>query len=126
MSGGILVSFIWVSEGYLAGRLQVSAPMFAVFVAVLGYLMISSIPFRNFRDLRNNRRALRLLALSLATCLTSALVFDLSMLWGVGALLYLFGGLADGLVVAWYHRRLGHALLVTEDEEDTEAWPAGR
>jgi CDP-diacylglycerol--serine O-phosphatidyltransferase len=120
MSGGILVTLVWVSEGYLAGRLDVPPRVFAGFVALLGYLMISTIPFRTFKDLRSNPRALRLLAVSLAVCLTSALVLDLSMLWGVGAALYLVVGLADGLFVAWYHRRLGQALLVTEDDEDLD------
>ncbi|MEZ4237065.1 MAG: hypothetical protein R3F59_13110 [Myxococcota bacterium] len=49
--------------------------------------MISSLPFRNFKDLRDNRRARGILAAFLALCLTGAVVLDPSMWWGVGAAL---------------------------------------
>ncbi|MCB9680294.1 MAG: phosphatidylcholine/phosphatidylserine synthase [Alphaproteobacteria bacterium] len=123
MSGGILVSLVWVGNGYLAAWVRPPTPVFAAFVGVLGYLMISSIPFRNFKDMRSNVKARWLLAMSLGACLTSALVFDPSMLFAVGATIYLVGGLLDGLAVAVYHRRLGQALLVAEDDDDDdEVW----
>lgn len=120
MSGGILVTAVWVSNGYLAGQVHLSAPVFAGFVGLLGYLMVSSIPFRHFRNFRESPAARRTLAVALAASLTGAFVFDVSMMWGVGALLYLFGGLIDGLIVAVHYRRLGAALLLSDDEEDAD------
>lgn len=117
MSGGSLVTFVWVANGYLADAVHVTAPFLAFVVAALGCLMISSIPFRNFKDMRDNKRARRILALSLAACLTGAVVLDPSMWWGVGAALYLSVGLVDGVVTAIWHRRLSQALLLDEIEE---------
>jgi CDP-diacylglycerol--serine O-phosphatidyltransferase len=114
MAGGSLVTFVWVANGYLADQLSVSAPVVGVLVAMLGMLMISSIPFRSFKDLRKNRRARRILAVCLAACLTGAVVLDPSMWWGVGAGLYLTLGLVDGIVTAIWHRRLRTALLIDE------------
>lgn len=114
MAGGSLVTFVWVANGYLAGWVHVTAPVVAVLVVFLGMLMISSIPFRSFKDMRKNRRARRILAISLAMCLAGAVVLDPSMWWGVGAALYLSVGLIDGVVTAIWHRRLSKALLLDE------------
>ncbi len=104
MAGGSLVTFVWVSNGYLADLIHVPPIAVAALVVGLGLLMVSSIPFRNFKDLRDNRRARRILAVFLAACLAGAIVLDPSMLWGVGAVLYLTFGLIDGLITAlWYH-----------------------
>jgi CDP-diacylglycerol--serine O-phosphatidyltransferase len=116
MSGGILVTAIWVFNGYLS-HVQVAPLAFATLVALLGFLMISSVPCRNFKDFRANVTARRLFALSVACCLTGALVFDPSMWFGVGAALYLTAGTADGLVVAAVNNMLGRALLLSDDEE---------
>lgn len=121
MSGGILVAFVWVSEGYLVDRYGVPPRAFAGFIALLGYLMVSSIPFRNFKNMRDSGYARAIFAITAGTCLTSALVMDPSMLFGMGAVLYLFGGLADGIGIAIHHRRLGRALLVL-DEDDEDIW----
>jgi CDP-diacylglycerol---serine O-phosphatidyltransferase len=114
MAGGSLVTFVWVANGYLADSVAVSSGLVALLVASLGCLMISSIPFRSFKDLRNNKRARRILAGSLAACLLGAVVLDPSMWWGVGAVLYLTVGLLDGVVTAVWHRRLSEALLIDE------------
>lgn len=114
MAGGSLVSLIWVSNGILRDFVQIEAAWVAVLVGGLGLLMVSSIPFRNFKDLRANRNARRLAGVMLGSCLAGALVFDISMWWGVGAALYLSAGLLDGLVVAVQHRRLEQALLLEE------------
>jgi len=118
MAGGCLVTLIWVSNGYLAG---VHVPGFVVagLVASLGLLMVSSIPFRTFRDLRRNRVARRLIGVGLASCLFGAVFLDPSMWWGVGALGYLTVGLLDGLVVAIHQRILSRALMLDELFEDT-------
>ncbi|MCB9689979.1 MAG: CDP-alcohol phosphatidyltransferase family protein [Alphaproteobacteria bacterium] len=117
MAGGTLVTFVWVANGYLANVLNPSASVVAVLVGSLGMLMISSIPFRSFKDLRKNRRARLMLAVFLASCLAGAVVLDPSMWWGVGGALYLSLGLIDGLVTAVWHRRLTTALLIDELEE---------
>jgi CDP-diacylglycerol---serine O-phosphatidyltransferase len=114
MAGGSLVTFVWVANDYLAGWIHVSAVELAAIIVFLGMLMISSLPFRNFKDLRNNKRARRILAASLALCLTGAVVLDPSMWWGVGAALYISLGTVDGVVTAIWHRRLSKALLLDE------------
>ena len=116
LSGGILVTTIWMSNGYLVNILKMPAGVVAGLVVVLGLLMVSSIPFRNFKDVKANPNARRWLGFALASCLTGAVAFDASMWWGVGAALYLVCGLADGIVVLAQHRRL--ALIAGDDEED--------
>ncbi|MBA2320159.1 MAG: CDP-alcohol phosphatidyltransferase family protein [Deltaproteobacteria bacterium] len=117
MAGGSLVSLIWVANGVFSGVLDPPAWAIAFGVASLGLMMVSSIPFRNFKDLRQNKVARRLLALCLACCLVAALAVDASMWWAMGAALYLTVGLVDGVVVAIHHRRLKNALLIDEIEE---------
>jgi len=117
MAGGTLVTLIWVANGYGLDWLSIPGPLFAGLVFGLGLLMISSIPFRSFKDLRDNKRARRFLAVSLAACLLGAVVLDPSMWWGVGGFMYLTVGLVDGLVTAIWHRRLSTALLLDELEE---------
>jgi CDP-diacylglycerol--serine O-phosphatidyltransferase len=118
LAGGSLVTLTWVSNGYLAGKLDPTPQATAIFVAFLGYLMISSIPFRNFRNLRTNRYARTYLAAALACCLSGALMLDMSMWWGIGAALYLALGLVDGVVVALLEGRLLSALLLSEHADD--------
>lgn len=115
MAGGIVVTAIWVANGYLGG-FHVPPAAAAILVAVLGYLMVSSVPFRNFKDLRQNVNARRLFAVALACCLTGAVAFDPSMWWGVGAALYLTAGTIDGVVVALVNGFLGQALLLADIE----------
>ncbi len=118
LSGGSLVTAVWVANGWLESAYTISPWVFAGFVASLGYLMISSIPFRTFRDAKQSPYARRLLAVAMATCLTSAVVLDVSMLFGVGTVLYLLGGLVDGLGTAAVHNRLTSALLAFDDAID--------
>jgi CDP-diacylglycerol--serine O-phosphatidyltransferase len=115
MGGGAFVTFCWVSNGWAAGWLNPPPAFVAAFLAGLGLLMVSSLPFRNFRDLRGNRTARRILAPCMAACLVGAFAFDVSLFWGIGAVLYLSVGLVDGLVVAAHHRWLDRALLPDED-----------
>jgi CDP-diacylglycerol--serine O-phosphatidyltransferase len=121
MAGGSLVTFVWVANGYLAHSVPPSPGLVALLVAALGGLMISSIPFRSFKDLRRNKRARRILAFSLAACLLGAVVLDPSMWWGVGAVMYLTLGLVDGVVTAIWHRRLTQALLIDDAFEAFES-----
>lgn len=105
MSGGILVTAVWVANGFLYDVLTIPPLATAALVGVLGVLMMSSIPFRHFKDFRHNRVARRWMAVSLSICLVAAVVVDPSMWFGAGAVLYLVGGLVDGLVVIAHVRR---------------------
>lgn len=117
MAGGALVSLIWVCNGTLRGVVDPPPWLVAGFLGWLGLMMVSSIPFRNFKDIRQNRYARRWLAFAVASCLVAALVFDPSMWWGAGAVLYLGLGFVDGIVVSAMHRRLSSALLIDEIEK---------
>jgi CDP-diacylglycerol--serine O-phosphatidyltransferase len=118
MSGFALVSIVWVCNGYLAPHLHVTAASGAALVVALGLLMVSSIPFRNFKDFRQNKRARRIFALGLALTLTAAFVFDPSMWFGAVAFLYLTWGLLDGVVAAVHYR---HTLRLAADHEAEDA-----
>lgn len=120
MSGGALVTFVWVSNGYLHDVFKPSAWLMAGVVASLGLLMVSSVPYRNFKNLRASRAARRMLALFFASCLAAAVLFDPSMWWGVGALLYVGVGFIDGLVTAAHQRLLSRALMIDDLFEDME------
>lgn len=101
MSGGILVTLIWLSNSYLADIVHPSASAVGWLAALLGYLMVSSVPFRNFKDVKNSVVARRYLAISTAACVGGALFFQqVSMIFGIGGLLYLTVGLLDGLLTA--------------------------
>lgn len=116
MAGGTLVSVVWVANGCLAGTVPFSPLVVLGLVVALSLLMVSSVPFRHFRDLRRNPYARRWLAVGLSTCLVSALVIDPSMWFGAGGVLYVLGGLVDGLFVAVHEKRTGlRAALLGED-----------
>ena len=117
MAGGSLVSFVWMANGYLEGVLVPTSGQLAILVIALGGLMVSSIPYRNFRDYAINPRARRFFAMALAASLGGALfAMQLSALFGLGALLYLTVGTVDGVVVAAM-RRMGGLKLPGDDEE---------
>lgn len=105
MAGGSLVTLVWVSNGYLSNLPPPSPALLAGVVGALGLLMVSSVPFRTFKDFRDNPRARQLFAIALAACLLGAVALDPSMWWGIGAALYLSAGLVDGLITAAWHRR---------------------
>lgn len=130
MSGGCLVIFVWLSNGYLH-EVPVTAPQAAALVAVLGFLMVSSLPMRSFKDMRSNPRARALFAFAFASCLTGAIVLDPSMWFGVGAMLYLGLGVVDGAITWAAHWRKGqtldtieHPVHDVEEDEDEEGFAA--
>jgi len=119
MAGFCVVALIWTMNAGLLNLVSVSAPIVAVTVATLGLLMISSLPFRNFRDIRRNKRARLLLALGMAATLTAGVIVDASVFFGAAAALYVFCGLADGIITALHFKRTGHALfedLISHEE----------
>jgi CDP-diacylglycerol--serine O-phosphatidyltransferase len=118
MAGGCLVTAIWLANGYLENMIDVPPLLFGGFVAFLAFLMISRLPMRNFRDLRDNKLARRILAVSLSACALGAVVHP-SLWWGIGAGIYLTLGVLDGMVVAVHTRQVKKALMVDEMER---AW----
>lgn len=118
MAGGTLVSTVWVANGCLSDVVPFHPIVIAGFVVMLALLMISSVPFRHFKDLRRNPYARRWLVVGLATCLVSALVIDPSMWFGAGGVLYVLAGFVDGLFVAVHERRTGlRASILWDDDE---------
>ena len=113
MAGGILVTTTWIANGYLQDVVVIPPWALSIFVASLGFLMISRLPMRNFRDLRRNMLARRIFAVCLAACAIGFAVHP-SLLFGIGGALYLTVGVADGLVTAVHHRLLKKALMMDE------------
>ncbi|MCB9674980.1 MAG: CDP-alcohol phosphatidyltransferase family protein [Alphaproteobacteria bacterium] len=114
MAGGILVTAVWIANGYFH-TVRVPAWGLAAFVLLLALLMISRLPMRNFRDLRHNHVARRILAVSLAACAVGAVVHP-SLWWGIGAAIYLTLGVLDGMIVAIHTRQIKKALMMDELE----------
>ena len=121
MAGYSIVAFIWTMNAGLEGLVSVNAVTMAVIVSLLGLMMVSSIPFRNFRDLRQNKRSRALFALSMATALTGGVIVDASVFFGGAAVLYITCGAADGLITTVHFKRTGNPffedLLVSESDD---------
>ncbi len=120
MSGGMLVTFAWISNGYLNGRLPVSPWFVAGMVAVQGLLMVSSVPFRSFKDVRKNLKARVMLIAGLSACLIGAVAIDPSMWFGVGAAAYGLFGTLDGVVTWLYFRNRPAAPEVAPPEDGAD------
>ena len=121
MAGYCIVAFIWIMNAALIDVVTVSAPTIAIIVAGLGLLMVSSIPFRNFRDVRQNKRARLLFAVSMAIALTGGIIVDASVFFGGAAILYISCGLADGLITAVHFKRTGNPFfedLIASEQDD--------
>ncbi len=123
MSGGCLVILVWIGNGYLHDIYAFPAWLVGFLVAWNGLMMISSVPFRSFKDIRRNRKARAWFAITFAACLAGAVVLDPSMWFGVGAAMYIIFGLVDGLITALHFNRVGHVLdsvgeTVGTDEDD--------
>jgi CDP-diacylglycerol--serine O-phosphatidyltransferase len=119
MAGYCIVAFIWTMNAGLLHTVSISAPTMAIVVAMLGLLMVSSIPFRNFRDVRQNKRARLLFAVSMAITLTGGIIIDASVFFGGAAALYIVCGFADGLITTLHYKRKGHPFfedLLTAEE----------
>lgn len=122
MAGGCLSIAVWMSNGFLPHHgLDVPAWAAAALVFWLGLMMVSSVPFRSFKDMRRNPRARYLFAFAFAACLGSAVFLEPSMWFGMGAFLYIVLGLIDGLITAWYYRNKGLALDTVGEKAPAEA-----
>ncbi len=123
MAGGLLVTFAWVSNDYLSAFLHPPVWVIAAVTVFLGLMMVSSLPWRSFRDVRHNRFARSLLAVFLLCCLAGAVVMHPSMWFGVGGVLYLIAGFVDAVITYAHFRRTGvfgpHADTSDEDDEMT-------
>jgi CDP-diacylglycerol--serine O-phosphatidyltransferase len=130
MAGGILVSFVWLgNEGWLHhfGLPEAAVPaVTTALVGSLGYLMVSSIPYRNFKDVKQSRVARRYMALAVTLTLGAAWWYrEAVMFFGVAGALYFIGGTLDGLITAAKAGALNAALLVGNDpSSDDDAHPS--
>ena len=118
MGGGLLVTFAWVSNDYMEATLNPPPWVVATLVALLGLAMVSSMPWRSFRDARENKMARRMLGVSLALCLAGAVTLHPSMWFGVGGLIYISLGFVDSIVTFLHFRRVGRNLPGDEEEEE--------
>jgi len=121
MSGACLVILVWTGNGYLKEFFAFPAVFVGFLVAWNGLMMISSVPFRSFKDIRRNRRARAWFAFAFASCLAGAVVLDPSMWFGIGAAMYIVLGLVDGLFTALHYRRVGHNLDSVGETVGTDA-----
>ena len=99
MAGGSLAILVWVCNDLLLDRVFLSSYALCGFMSLLAVLMISAVPFRNFRDARSNRNARGLLAVFLAMTLGGMVVVEPAVGWGIGALLYIVLGGLEGLAL---------------------------
>jgi CDP-diacylglycerol--serine O-phosphatidyltransferase len=125
MAGGSLVTFVWVTNGYLRGQVDVPAGLVAALVLAVATLMVSSVPLPDFRDLRRNKFARHITAIFLGVSLTGFL-FDPSIFFAIGAALYLTYGVAEGTFAVLKRRLAPPALtsaggeVLADDDEDVE------
>lgn len=115
-AAGILVSLV-VANHTVAGHLSGSPVLVLGVVIGLGFLMVSTIKFRSFKDLKLNRRTVLLFAFVLATSAGLALRFHVSfaLVWLLTA--YVALGLGETLF-RLSRRGLGRPV---EDEEEPAA-----
>jgi CDP-diacylglycerol--serine O-phosphatidyltransferase len=99
MAGGSLVTLIWVANTYLKDSVEISPLWVGAITTAMAFLMISSLPFRNFKNIAHDRFARIALVVSLLACIVAAVLLHPSMSFGMGALLYVPGGTVDGLLV---------------------------
>lgn len=123
MAGGMLVTSGWLAHGYLYPSLDPSPEAVALFVAALGYLMVSGIPFRDFKDARSSRPAQVILVVGLTPSVIAGL-FHPALFFGVGGALYLLLCLPDGLVTGARHGLLVNGVLLREWPSERDEAPA--
>jgi CDP-diacylglycerol--serine O-phosphatidyltransferase len=88
---------------------------------LLAYLMISTVHFRTFKELRLSPVTVALLGSLVATALTIAVVFDITFLLVVLGGAYIGGGLLEEAVIFARHRRADDVYYLQEVPEDDEA-----
>jgi CDP-diacylglycerol--serine O-phosphatidyltransferase len=113
-AAGILVSLV-VANHTVAGHLPGSPFIVLAVVIALGFLMVSTIRFRSFKDLKLNRRTLLLVAFVLATSAGLALRFHVSfaLVWLLAS--YVALGVAETLFQL--SRRSLRPVTVDNDEQ---------
>lgn len=102
MAGGSLATLIWVANTYSKNSkdsVEIPAVWVGAITTAMAFLMISSLPFRNFKNIASDRFARIVLIFSLLACILAGVLLHPSMSFGAGALLYVSGGTVDGLLV---------------------------
>lgn len=97
MSGAILSVFIWLANDLWAAQVSVSASLLGLAMCGFTILMWSSIPFRNFRNMKVSRWARGLFATALCASLFGGVVVQPALGWGIGAFSYLVFGTLEGM-----------------------------
>lgn len=116
-AAGLIVSLV-LADHAVSGRLGESPILVLAIVLVLAVFMVSSIPFRSFKDLRLNLRTFLLVGFALASSLFFA--FALHPVFALVWLLVSY--MAIGVVEATLlmGRRLRHRRARTNDDDDAE------
>jgi CDP-diacylglycerol--serine O-phosphatidyltransferase len=97
MSGAILAVFIWLANDLWMAQMSISATLLGVAMCGLTVLMWSSLPFRNFRNMKVSRWARGLFATALGASLVGGVVVQPALGWGIGAFSYLVFGTLEAL-----------------------------
>jgi len=104
-AAGILISI--VVANHLTGKLPFSPFIISILVIALSVFMVSSMPFRSFKDLRLNWRTVLFIAVALGVTVWIALTIHPSMalVWLLAA--YVIIGIVESLIVLMNKARGG-------------------
>lgn len=104
-AAGILISI--VVANHLTGKLPFSPFIISILVITLSVFMVSSMPFRSFKDLRLNLRTVAFIAVALGVTVWIALTIHPSMalVWLLAA--YVIIGIVESLIVLMNKARGG-------------------
>lgn len=124
MGGMGLALLVGINAGVL-GREAVTAsarPSLAILVLLVGFLMVSTVPFRTFKDTRPTLRNRLFIAAILAVQVVVSVRVDFMVALALGLIGYLAVNITGGVVGAARLARVrsGNALAVSEEDEEDE------
>ena len=102
MSGGVLTAIIWLANGPLPQLDAMPAAWAAAMMVLFAVLMMSSLPFRSFKDIRSSSVA-RTLFIAFAIPGLSLGLVNPAYLFGFCGAMYVVLGLVDALIVRARH-----------------------
>ena len=100
MAGLAVALLIGVNSGVIgrAAMVDSAMPSLALFLILLGFLMISNVPFRTFKDIRPTRTNRLFIAAILATQLVVSFTVDFTVALSLGLIGYLTYTLTGGII----------------------------
>ncbi|MDD9946314.1 MAG: CDP-diacylglycerol--serine O-phosphatidyltransferase [Myxococcales bacterium] len=119
-AAGMLVSLV-AADHAVSGHLSGSPRLVLVVVLLLSLFMVSSIPFRSFKDLRLNVRTFVLFTFALGSSLFLALTWHSAFALGWLLLSYMTIGVVEGTLLVGRRFRHHRAASVREQCDDDEA-----